>query len=59
MEKLRALKDQLIGWNRDVFGDVCIKKELIARIDEVDALELGGPLNIALKEERFSLKGDC
>lgn len=59
MDKLRALNAQLRWWNRDVFGDIQIKKkEVVARIHEIDALELEGPLDSALKEERVSSKGD-
>lgn len=45
-------------WNREVFGDIRIrKKEILARIDEIDALELEGPLVSPLKGERDALKG--
>lgn len=58
MEKLRALKGQLKRWNKEVFGDIRIKKEIVARIDEIDALDLEGFVDNVLKEERFSLKGN-
>ena len=59
MEKLRVLKCQLKGWNREVFGDIRFKKKkIVARIDKIDALELEGSLDNAIKEERFSLKGN-
>lgn len=58
MEKLKCLKGKLKVWNREVFGDIRLKKnEVTARIDEIDTIELEGPLERGLKEERVSLKG--
>lgn len=56
MEKLRILKGLLRVWNKEVFGDIRIKKEIIAKIDKIDAFLLEGPFDYGLIEERFSLK---
>lgn len=40
-----------------MFGDIWAKKkENVARINDIDYLELNGPLENGLVEERFSLK---
>lgn len=59
MEKLRILKGLLRVWNKGVFGDIRIKKEIIAKIDKIDKIDaflLEGPFDYGLTEERFSLK---
>ena len=52
MEKLRALKSKLRVWNKEVFGDILVKKEIIKRIEKIDAFELDVPLGGSLKGER-------
>lgn len=50
MEKLRALKGNLKVWSREAFRNIRTKKKnIIARIDEIDTLELEGPLDSSLK----------
>ena len=57
MEKLKSIKGKLRVWNKAVFGDIWAKeKEIVARIHDIDNLELNGPLVNGLVEERFSLK---
>lgn len=57
MGKLRRLQGNLKVWNRDVFGDIRLrKKEILGRIEEIHCLELGGPLERSLRVEREDLK---
>lgn len=59
MGKLRDLKGVLKSWNREVFGDVKIKKqEILKKIEEIDQKEVDGLLDQALKAERDGLKGE-
>lgn len=59
MEKLRALKIKLRVWNNEVFGDIQVKmKEIIKRIEKIDAFELDVPSDGSLKGERDCLKED-
>lgn len=59
MGKLRDLKGVLKSWNREVFGDVKIKKqEILKKIEEIDEKEVDGLLDQALKAERDGLKGE-
>ena len=37
-----------------MFGNIRVKKEIVARIGEIDNFELDGPLENDLIEERFS-----
>lgn len=58
MGKLRALKGNLRIWSREVFGDVKMrKKEILVRV-EIDALELEGLLDSALRGVRDVFKGE-
>uniref|UniRef100_A0A0A0M0E5 Uncharacterized protein n=1 Tax=Cucumis sativus TaxID=3659 RepID=A0A0A0M0E5_CUCSA len=46
MEKLRVLKCKLRVQKREVCGDIQVKKkEILNRIEEIDALELDEPLD--------------
>lgn len=59
MGKLRALEGTLKTWNREVFGDVKIKKkEIPKRIEEIDLKEGEGLMDPALREERDTLRGE-
>lgn len=50
MKKLRALEGNLKVWSREAFRNIRTKKKnIIARIDEIDTLELEGPLDSSLK----------
>ncbi|TYK14181.1 uncharacterized protein E5676_scaffold8046G00050 [Cucumis melo var. makuwa] len=57
MGKLTCLKGKFKVWIIEVFGDIRLKKkEVTARIDEIDTIEAEGLLERGLKEERISLK---
>lgn len=43
MRKLKTVKENVKCWNKEVFGNLEIsKKEVMHRIEEIDALELQG-----------------
>ncbi|KAL5539489.1 hypothetical protein UlMin_044009 [Ulmus minor] len=57
MEKLRALKDKIQVWNKEVFGDTrIIKKEVVEKIAGLDKKEEMAQLDVGEKELRLSLR---
>ena len=59
MRKLRTLKHKLSYWNKEVFGDLRIKKKKLEnRIKEIDNLEGSVEWNSSLEEERSKAKID-
>ena len=59
MRKLRGLKHKLHTWNKEVFGDMRVKKKKFEkRIKELDILEGSAEWNLNLEEERSKAKSD-
>ena len=59
MRKLRGLKHKFYSWNKEVLGDLRVKKKTLEkRIQEIDNLEGLDGWNLTLKEERFKAKSD-
>ncbi|KAL5540877.1 hypothetical protein UlMin_043269 [Ulmus minor] len=57
MEKLRALKDKIQVWNKEVFGDTrIIKKEVVEKIAGLDKKEEMAQLDVGERELRLSLR---
>ena len=57
MEKLRALKDKIQVWNKEVFGDTrIIKKEVVEKIAGLDKKEEMTQLDVGERELRLSLR---
>ncbi|KAL5567832.1 hypothetical protein UlMin_024407 [Ulmus minor] len=57
MEKLRALKDKIKAWNKEVFGDTrLIKKEVVEKIARLDKKEEMTQLDVGERELRLSLR---
>ncbi|KAL5549263.1 hypothetical protein UlMin_004494 [Ulmus minor] len=57
MEKLRALKDKIKAWNKEVFGDTrLIKKEVVEKIAGLDKKEEMTQLDVGERELRLSLR---
>ncbi|KAL5553097.1 hypothetical protein UlMin_040498 [Ulmus minor] len=57
MEKLRALKDKIKAWNKEVFGDTrIIKKEVVEKIASLDKKEEMMQLDVGERELRLSLR---
>ena len=58
-QKLKALKADLRQWNKDVFGDVGIRKgELIREIQQLDALEESQTLSVEERTSREDHRGE-
>ncbi|KAL5566576.1 hypothetical protein UlMin_029740 [Ulmus minor] len=57
MEKLRALKNKIKAWNKEVFGDTrLIKKEVVEKIAGLDKKEETSQLDVGERELRVSLR---
>ncbi|KAL5543460.1 hypothetical protein UlMin_007244 [Ulmus minor] len=57
MEKLRALKEYIKVWNKEIFGDTrIIKKEVVDKIDEIDKKEGNRQLGDGERELRVRLR---
>ncbi|KAL5566610.1 hypothetical protein UlMin_029774 [Ulmus minor] len=57
MEKLRALKDKIKAWNKEVFGDTrLIKKEVVEKIAGLDKKKEMTQLDVGERELRLSLR---
>ncbi|KAL5583298.1 hypothetical protein UlMin_015740 [Ulmus minor] len=57
MEKLRALKEYIKVWNKEIFGDTrIIKKEVVDKIDEIDKKEENRQLGDGERELRVRLR---
>ena len=58
MEKLKALKPVLKAWNRMVFGNVELQKEILRQIAAKDALESTSPLIESKSGGREEMRGE-
>uniref|UniRef100_A0A2N9EXD0 Reverse transcriptase domain-containing protein n=1 Tax=Fagus sylvatica TaxID=28930 RepID=A0A2N9EXD0_FAGSY len=58
-KKLKALKADLRQWNKDVFGDVGVRKgELMREIQQLDALEESRTLSVEERTSREDRRGE-
>ena len=59
MTKLKLIKERVKTWNREVFGDLRLKKlSMLRKTKDLDALESSGNWNNQLREERFIARGN-
>ena len=59
MRKLKSLKDKLKVWNREVFGDIQIKKdEILKEIKTLDRLDMEGLISSEDRKKKVSLLND-
>ena len=59
MKKLRFVKDKLKVWNKEVFGDLRVRKGIILKeIEEIDKEELEGSSSLSLLSKKVQLKNE-